>query len=486
MAPEAPRRPRLSPDASLDQVCRPAPGPDLESLGLPPGLPPDWPQRLVEALGQALRADRGLAQALEACVGCGACAQACPFHAGTGDPHNTPWGRGQLARVVFSQHHSARARLGGQWGRPKPVVDQALLERWWAYFWQCSLCRRCASFCPLGIDTSIITQACRRILAGLGLAPTPVVAEARGILATGNGLGVSPAAWIARHQELEDELRRETGQDMACPVDEQGAQVLLIPSPREPFSQAATYKGYAKVFHAAGVSWTTSTYLNQADNPGRWLGPAQERALAERLLAVVRLLKPQRVLVAESGGGWAYWRGQGPALAGPLAGEGSLKDREILHICQYTSWLLEEGALAGRLRPQANQDLNPTYHDPCQAVRGGGLWQEPRRLLQAACPRLLEMPRPVAGPLTQCCGAGGGLMQDDLYLVRMAGLVPRARALAWASQSQGCNAVVTMCSTCQEQLREGQEHFGLGLATLGLHELLGQALYPSPRPEARP
>jgi len=262
--------------------------------------------------------------------------------------------------------------------------------------------------------------------------------------------------------------------------------VLLLPSPQEPFAQAATYKGYAKVFHAAGLSWTTSTYLNQAGNPGLWVSHRHASLVSRRVLEAARLLRPRYIVVGESGQGWAVLRNLGQTLAGVWSKEKYLKGREPLHICQMSSSLLQEGAFAGRLSPQANQGLKPVYHDPCQAVRSGGLLREPRQLLKAACPGLLEMPRSLSGPLTLCCGAGGGLHAPEMYQLRLAGMMPLARALAQAQRGQGCNAVVTMCATCQDQLGEGLAHFGLGLSVHGLHEILGQALYPSRPAEAKP
>ncbi|MFH1034047.1 MAG: (Fe-S)-binding protein [Pseudomonadota bacterium] len=464
---------------AADQVCPPAPAEDLLALGLPGSLPQDWRQRFLAAFGQALERQRGFRQAMEACLACGACLESCHFYLGTGDALNTPLGRAGLARRVYQHYFSPRARWGGRWGKPRDILDENLLNLWRTYFWQCNLCRRCAMFCPLGIDTSEVTQVCRHILAELGQVPELAAREVLNLHRAGNAQQVSPASWVARHQALEAQLRRETGQDIACPVDEQGADVLLIPSPQEPFAQADTYKGYAKLFHAAGISWTTSTFINQASNPGMWVSYRHLGLLSRRVLQAARLLKPRHIVVGESGQGWAILRNLGQTLAGAWSKEKYLKAHEPLHICQLSAGLLAEGALSGRLHPEANQGLKPTYHDPCQAVRAGGLLSEPRQLLAAACPGLLEMPRPVSGPWTLCCGAGGGLHAPELYQLRLAGFMPRARCLAQAQKAQGCNAVASMCATCQDQLGEGLAHFGLVLSVHGVHELLGQALYPA-------
>ena len=46
--------------------------------------------------------------------------------------------------------------------------DPAGFEEWKDIFYSCTTCRRCAQFCPFGIDNSVITRKGRTILDGLG------------------------------------------------------------------------------------------------------------------------------------------------------------------------------------------------------------------------------------------------------------------------------------------------------------------------------
>jgi len=44
-----------------------------------------------------------------------------------------------------------------------------VIKEWFKYFFQCTECRRCAVFCPYGIDTAEFTMLGRDLLLRLGL-----------------------------------------------------------------------------------------------------------------------------------------------------------------------------------------------------------------------------------------------------------------------------------------------------------------------------
>ncbi len=459
---------------------------DLLSLGLPPAPPPDWRQRLLAGLDQAVKRHRSLRLFLESCTRCGACIQRCPFYLGTGDPANTPVGRAELMRQVY-RRHLAPSPLGLA-GRLKalPGLDEGLLEQWYAYFHQCSLCRRCALYCPLGIDTSQITLAARQIMAGLGLVPEQVGRSLGHLYRTGNHLQLAPPVVAVRLMALEEELTRLTGQNIRCPLDEQGAEVLLIPEAGELEERPQALMAYAKMFHAAGLSWTLSSYLLQASNYGQYVGYRHLRLVNRRALEAAEGLRAQYVVWGESGQGWAVARNLSDTLSGPWAEQTRLKLKAPLHVHQLTLDLLERGAFLGKLEREANRDRLVTYHDPCQAARGAGLIGEPRALLKACCPRVVEMPAETIGQRTLCCGAGGALGSERLAEISLAGFSPRARVLAWMQKERGVNLVATACHACRAQLQRGMSHFGRPLAAAGVMELFGQALIPTPWPEAAP
>ncbi|MBM4080405.1 MAG: (Fe-S)-binding protein, partial [Planctomycetes bacterium] len=239
--------PPINPNASLASKCRRAKPDLLTPLGLPADLPADWPARARAKMTELLGKYRSLRLFLDLCVHCGACADKCQFFLGTGDPKNMPVARADLFR-----------ELAGK----RAAFTDATLDEWYTYFYQCSECRRCAAFCPYGIDTAEVTMAAREILAALGIATkyvTEVIKKAHEI---GNNLGIPEAAWRDSCQFLEEEMKEETGKDIKIPVNQEGAEALLVPPSADLFANTDTMIGYAKLFHAAGVSWTTSTYAS--------------------------------------------------------------------------------------------------------------------------------------------------------------------------------------------------------------------------------
>ncbi len=74
----------------------------------------------------------------------------------------------------------------------------------------------------------------------------------------------------------------------------------------------------------------------------------------------------------------------------------------ILH---YTE-LLDQLILSEKLKFRRRLDYKVTFHDPCYLGRYNGIFDAPRRVIEATGCQLIEMPR--HGDRALCCGAGGG------------------------------------------------------------------------------
>jgi Fe-S oxidoreductase len=142
------------------------------------------------------------------------------------------------------------------------------------------------------------------------------------------------------------------------------------------------------------------------------------------------------------------------------------------HVAQFVMKLLREGVFDGKLDKSANDHLVVTYHDPCNPARAGQLLDEPREIIHAACNNFIEMPSDTIREKTFCCGAGGGLLTDEVMPIRMAGGKPRAMAVKHTQ----ANYLATICAICKAQLPEVMKYWDVPVEVGGTLQLFTNAL----------
>jgi len=86
------------------------------------------------------------------------------------------------------------------------------------------------------------------------------------------------------------------------------------------------------------------------------------------------------------------------------------------------------------------------FHDPCRMPRSPQAWEAPRRLIQEMGGELLGLPR--EKKKSECCGAGGGLLETDPSL---AGKIARNRIEE--VMEAGAQALITSCPLCAKHLK---------------------------------
>jgi len=438
----------------------------MTTLGLPTERVEDWQDKALATFDRLLAKNRALKVFMDSCVRCGACTDKCHYYLGTGDPNNMPVARAELLRELYRRVYTPAGRLA-QRLRGGPPLDEGMLEQWNIYFWQCSQCRRCSVYCPYGIDTAEITWAAREIMASIGVAPkytTEVIAK---VYTVGNNLGIPPAAWKDSAEFLEDEMYEETGVKVELPVDREGVDVLLIPPSADMFANPDTAIGYAKIFHAAGISWTTSTYASEGGNFGLFLDHRDLKKVNKRMVDAARQLNVRKMVMGECGHAWRAAQAFTCTVSGPLD---FLEAPRPQHILELTLELIRKGALD--LVKSRNDDIVATYHDPCNVARAGGLVNEPREVLKAVVNNFIEMPRDCIREYTFCCGGGGGMLADEIMELRMAGGKPRADAV----RITGANTLVTPCAICKAQLPHVMKHWELPVEVSGVVDLVARAM----------
>ena len=342
---------------------------------------------------------------------CGACTDKCHYFLGTGDPKNMPVARQDLFRDVYRRYHTLSGRLV-PWLVGAKKLTPEMLDDWYAYFHQCSQCRRCAVYCPVGIDTAEFAMAAREVMdrIGVGQHYTNEVVEKAGRL--GNNLGLPGPALADTLAGLEEEIVEDTGVPVRLPLDEPAADVLLVTPSADFFAEPHVdgLIGYAKVFHRAGLSWTLSTHASEAANFALFMGNRDHMAaLARRIVEAAREVGASRIVFGECGHAWRVGHNHLESLAGPLD---FLARGRVEHVVEVTDELIRRGAVT--LDPTANDHRRVTYHDSCNIARAsrlgdipGGQFIVPRRVLRAVCNHYVEMARNTIREATFCCGRGG-------------------------------------------------------------------------------
>ncbi|MDE2370510.1 MAG: (Fe-S)-binding protein [Burkholderiales bacterium] len=453
------------------------------AVGFPGELAEGWEARAVAKMGELLGKYRSLRVYMDACVHCGACSDKCHYFLGTGDPRNMPVARQDLMRAVYRRHFTFAGRhfpkLVGAVDMSKEVLDQ-----WWSYYNQCSECRRCSVFCPYGIDTAEITMAAREIMDSVGLGQKYANEIIGKVHRIGNNLGIPGPALEDTLLGLEEDTLEETGVAVKFPLDVEGAEVLLVTPSADFFSEphVESLIGYAKVFHAAGISWTLSSKASEAGNFGLFIGNYEQmRKISLRVKEAAQELGVRRIVVGECGHAWRVAYGFWNTLIGPFDW---LDPRYPVpqHICEFTHDLIGRGAL--RFDKDRNDDRIVTFHDSCNVARAsrmgkvpGGQFSIPRDIVKAVVNHYHEMAPGTTDEATFCCGGGGGLLTDDLLELRVKGALPRMEALKQVVDQHGVNFMATICAICKAQFTKVLPYYGFDMSLVGgVHQLVSKAI----------
>jgi Fe-S oxidoreductase len=454
-----------------------------EPLGFPGELVDNWQQVAVDKLGELLKTNRGLQVFMDSCVKCGACTDKCHYFLGTADPRNMPVARQDLLRGVYRRYYTLPGKLF-----PKLVgamdLTEELLDQWYSYFHQCSECRRCSVYCPYGIDTAEVTMATRDIMNAVGKGQKYSNEIIGKVFKIGNNLGLPQPALADTLEGLEEEVKEDTGADVRYPLDEEGAEVLLVTPSADFFAEPHVdgLIGYGKVFHQAGISWTLSSHASEAANFGLFIGSMENmKRIAMRIREAALDLGVKRIVFGECGHAWRVAYSFLNTLAGPFD---FLDPRYPVpqHICEVTYDLIKRGALT--LDKSANDHRRVTFHDSCNVARAsrmgdmpGGQFIIPREVIKAACNHYYDMPPDTIGEATYCCGGGGGLLTDDLMELRVKGALPRMQALKQVVEENGVTHLAAICAICKSQFSKVLPYYGFQMDQIvSVHQLVSDAI----------
>ncbi|AAB90686.1 (Fe-S)-binding protein [Archaeoglobus fulgidus] len=407
---------------------------------------------------------------LEACTKCGTCAEACTMYLGSGRKKiYSPVYRSDMLRKIYKKHFTLTGKLFGPLiGAKDPTEDDinALAES--AY--RCTVCRRCALACPFGLDNGLITRETRKIFADLGIVPDEL--KDNGVenqLKYGNAPKIPYEAFMDILEFIKEDIEDEKGVEVEIPVDKKGAKYLIMNNAGDYLAFTETVQGIVEIMNYVGEDWTLNspkTGVNDIVNYGLFYSDEDLVRVMKAHVETAKKLDVEYLVVGECGHAYDSIAHFAKDLIPP-------EERPF----KVISWmeLLDQFIREGKLKLDKEKNPEPvTFHDSCKWGRTGGIYEEPRRILQAACKDFREMyPN---REWNYCCGGGGGfaiMAKDDFLKFRME---TYGKMKVQQLKQTGAKIIATICSNCKAQFREMINYYNLDMRFSGVSELVANAL----------
>ncbi len=395
--------------------------------------------------------------ALEVCARCGICAEACHYYVADPAPANIPAAKAESLRQVYRWEHDFLSRLFPSWTGAQPLSEQKLEQLAQIAFNQCTLCYRCTTNCPMGVDTPLLMLTARAMVTASGKAPEILEILADAAIEKGKDPEIFREFFLDSILDMEKELQSLTGNpNHHIPVQRKGAKVLYVA-----LAGAHTILPAAAIFETVGEDWTLSIY--EAANYGVFLGDASRaKTIAKRIVDEANELGVEEIVISECGHAYYAMRWSAPNWFGD---EFNFRVRSIVEVmADY----IRQGRL--HLDPTAIQETI-TYHDSCNLARKGGVIEEPRIILNAIAPNYIELTpnRDEA----YCCGGGSGLVAlPEAYDLRMVAGKPKVEQI----KRSGAQIVAAACENCRLQIGDLSGEYGLGVGVMALADLVVKAM----------
>jgi Fe-S oxidoreductase len=431
----------------------------VEDAGIDRAVEKLTPERIEQVIRRVLDRESAarLQVYLETCVKCGLCAEACHTYLSRDkDPDFAP-----VAKVKDTIWEMARNK-----GRVGPEVIKRAAR---IAFTECGACRRCSMYCPFGIDIAYLIMTVRRICSLLGVVPQYLQDTTNSHAASSNQMWVQQDDWIDTLMWQEEDAVAEVA-GTRIPLDKEGAEIMYSVIAPEPKILAQLIANMAVIMKVAGVDWTMPSRDGwDNSNMAMYSGDFEvmgrvERAHWERAMQ----LKVKRVVMGECG--HAY---RGAVYDGPKWLGWKQPPIPMAHAVEFYYELMQ----SGRIKLKSKVEGPVTVQDPCNIVRGRGLHDKLRWIMNELCEDFRDVdPR---YEHNYCCAAGGGVINcgPPWKKSRMKSIRVKAEQFA----ATGAHLIVTPCHNCHSGIEDVIGYYKLPMHVSFISELLVKHME---RPEA--
>ena len=389
---------------------------------------------------------------IDTCVHCGLCAEAChTYLSRDNDPQFAP-----VAKVK-----NTLWKLVEKKGRvsPEEIRDMARIA-----YTECGVCRRCSMYCPFGIDIAYLLLTVRRICHLLGVVPQYLQDTTNSHAATMNQMWVHQDEWIDTLQWQEEEAQSEVP-SCRIPLEKEGAEVMYSVIAPEPKILAQLLGNISLIMTVAGIDWTmpaTDGWDNS--NMAMYSGDFEIMGRVERLhWETAARLKVRTIVMGECGHAF-----RGAVYDGPRWLGWQFPPIPMIHAIEFYYDLLRSGKI--KIREKYKEHV--TVQDPCNTVRGRGLGDKLRYVINELCENFTDMKPNYEH--NYCCQAGGGQINcgPPWKVSRMLSNRIKAEQIV----ATGADIVITPCHNCHSGIEDIIGYYKLGKHVKFISDILVETM----------
>jgi Fe-S oxidoreductase len=379
---------------------------------------------------------------VDTCIHCGLCSEACHYYLShEKDPHFSPVGK--VKQTIWEMLRK-KGRVSPEFIKKAAVIAHT----------ECNLCKRCAMYCPFGIDIAYLLSIVRRIIHRLGATPLYLQDTAHSHSAHMNQMWVKGDEWIDTLQWQEEEAQAEIS-NLRIPLEKEGAEIMYSVIAPEPKFQAQLIYQAAAIMHCSGMDWTMPASMGWDNSDmAMYTGDNEIMGRIKRTHFETALrLRVKKIVMGECGHAFRSVYDMGNRWLG-----WQMPPVPIVHAIEFYYDLLKEG----RIKIEKKYEPTVTLHDPCNVVRGGGLHEKARFVAHQICENVIEM-----HPNREhnyCCCAGGGVINcgPPYKKTRIDGNRIKAEQL-FSVKTKGAKILIAPCHNCHSGLHDIVHYYGVGM-----------------------
>ncbi len=427
---------------------------EIYDEGIEKGIERLTQQRIDQVINHVLKNEVGarLKTYVDTCVHCGLCSEACHFYLSyDNDPAFSPAGK---VKQTIWEILKRKGNVDAEFIKRARLIAST----------ECNLCRRCAMYCPFGIDVAYLMSIVRRICHLLGVTPKYQQDTVHSHAATLNQMWVKEDEYIDSLMWQEEEAQDEIP-NLRIPLEKEGAEIFYSVIAPEPKFRAQLIYQTAVLMNVAGVDWTMPATPGW-DNSDMCMFSGDIEMMGRLKKAhfeTAMRLKVKRIVMGECGHAfrsvydvgnrWLLWKWP------PIP---------VTHAVEFYYELFNEG----KVSVAQKYDKTVTFQDPCNISRGRGLHEMGRYLARTLCTEFIEMHPNREHNL--CCCAGGGVINcgPPFKMKRILGNRAKAEQL-FAVKARGAETIIAPCHNCHGGLDDIVHHYGLGMEI----KFLGDIIY---------